>query len=344
MSRIQDWHDIDALPENEGRTWAIWQDHRWQEADFHTVAEKVSRWLPPDPMLIGTPHDTRFVPPVLVMQFEKIALRTVRQNLFNTGAAFGLLGALLLGLAAFGSMAQPVLLGLLLLLLAGMLATDYLVALRYRDGVAERAMFFWWLRFRTPARVALHAWLAFAVGVGALQLMLQFRLGGLEQVFFKYGVMYADVERGELWRLLAGPYLHYSLFHYGNNLVLLALTGALTYALFGGSTIALFGVANVVCAWAQMTFGGRVFDNFGGMSGGIYALAGALIVAGLLNRRLLPKGFGLLCINLTVLGLLSAELLSSSTASVAHLGGLLLGGLAGIGYARCGCTPVCGDR
>ena len=336
MSRVQEWKELCALPGNEARTWAIWQNHRRQAADLPTVAAKVACWLPPNPMLIGTPQDARFVPPVLVTQFEKTTLRAVRKNLFSMSALFGAWGIVLLLMAGIGAQTGPFLLGLMLLLIPLMLVTDYRVALRHRDGVAERALFFYWLRFRTPARTALRCWLAFALGVGAVQWLLQLRLGGVADAFFAYGVMYADVEQGELWRLLSGPYLHYSLFHYGNNLALLVLVGTLTYSLFGASTIALFGLANVVSAWAQLTLGGRLFDSFGGMSGGIYALAGALVVAGLLNRRLLPTGFGLLCANLTVLGLLSAELVSTATASVAHLAGLLLGGIAGIAYARRG--------
>ncbi|WP_128421859.1 rhomboid family intramembrane serine protease, partial [Xanthomonas theicola] len=68
------------------------------------------------------------------------------------------------------------------------------------------------------------------------------------------------------------------------------------------------------------------FDNYGGVSGGVYALFGALISAGVVKRQLFPKGFWLLILNLTVLGIFASEVISENTASAAHAAGIFLGG------------------
>ncbi len=334
------WSDLGALPPKQGQGWSILVKRRAKDLGFAEISRQVGRWHQGTPLLVGSPQASRFHPPVLVPELEKLALHSVRAHVLNFASVSAVVGAMLAGITAGHPRSGAFALGMLTVYLAAIFWADYLLALRHRDGVAERALFFYWLRCRSPAGLAMRCWTAFAVFIGTLQLSMQILLGGQAEVFDAVGVIYPFVESGELWRLLTGPYLHYSLLHYGTNLAGLALFGSLAFAFFGRSTVALFVVANIVSAWAQMTFGGRVFDNFGGMSGGVYALVGAVVVAGLVNRRLLPKAGWLLFTNLVVLGLLSSELLSETTASVAHFSGLALGGLAGLVYGWQGRRPA----
>lgn len=334
------WSNLTALPPKRLQGWSTWQNQRESVVDFADIAERMARWHQGTPLLIGSPEADHYRPPVLVPELEASALRSVRKHAFNLIWSSGILGVLFAGIALSLAQFRGLPIAVLMLCFPAIFLVDYLVALRHRDGVAERALFFYWLRCRTPAGLVMCRWTAFMVFIGTLQLSIQILLGGQAEVFDAVGVMYPLVEEGELWRLLTGPYLHYSLLHFGTNLAGLALFGTLAYMFFGRSTIALFVVANIVCAWAQMTFGGREYDNFGGVSGGVYALTGAIIAAGLVNRRLFPKAGWLIFTNLIVFGLLSAELLSETTASVAHFSGLAMGGLAGLVYGWQGRKPA----
>ncbi|WP_189453915.1 rhomboid family intramembrane serine protease [Cognatilysobacter bugurensis] len=334
MSETSEWRDVNTLPPKIGHEWSIFKSGRQVNATRDEVTSEVSKWLPANPLLVGEPESSKFLPPILVPQFEDLVLRTIRNNFRNLAVAFAACAIAFLGVSLLRPSSKALPFGLIMTMLTTTLVVDYLFALRHRAGVAERALFFYWLKASSRARRGIRLWALISLAVGLLQWGLQSSLGGIDPVFREYGVMYSAVENGEYWRLLAGPYLHYSLVHYFNNVALLLFAGSLTYALFGGSTLAVFALGNTVSALAQMALGGRVFDNYAGVSGGVYTLLGVFIAAGLVNRRLLPKGFWWLSVNLTLLGVLSSEILSPNAATVSHLCGLLLGCLAGIYYGN----------
>lgn len=326
------WNDVTMLPAKEGGSWSLWKGGRQIDTTFSEIAAITSRWLPANPLLVGAPWGTRFVPPVLVPELEGIARRAVRNNCRNMVVAFSVCGLILLLVAASRPESHAFSTGLLLTILGVIIAADYILGLRTDRGLAERALFFRWLKVDPRARHGFFAWLSIALGVGLLQWLLQQWLGGVDVLFHRFGVMYADVGAGEYWRLLSGPYIHYSLFHFLSNAALLLFAGTLAFALFGKSAFLVFLVGNICAALAQMTLGGDAFDNYGGMSGGVYALFGTLIAAGAARRRLFPKGFWSLVLNLTVFGIVTSELLSANAATAAHVSGLLLGGVAGVCY------------
>lgn len=328
----REWNNLDMLPPREGDGWSIWKGGRQVDMGFSDVGSLVARWLPANPLLIGAPGNKTFLPPVLVSEFEAIALRTVRNNCRTMLIALATCGFVLLGVAATRPTSQVFTIGLLAVALGAAIAADYYIGLRSRDGLAERALFFRWLKTDSRARFGFLAWLAVGLGAGVMQWLLQWQLGGIDEVFHRFGTMYADVYAGQYWRLLSGPYLHYSIFHFLNNAALLLFAGTLAFALFGRSVFASFIFGNAASALAQMMLGGNDFDNYGGISGGVYSLLGMLIAAGALNRPLFPKGLWLLIVNLTVLGVIGSEALSGHAATVAHLSGLLIGGLVGAYY------------
>lgn len=328
------WNDIDMLPPKHGDSWSVWKGGRQIDMGFSDVNSLVARWLPANPLLIGAPGRERFLPPVLVEEFEATALKVVRNNCRTMLVALATCGIVLLGVAAARPTSQVFVIGLLVIALGGAIAADYYVGLRSRAELAERALFFRWLKTDSSARFGTLAWLFIGLGVGTLQLLLQWQLGGIDALFHRFGTMYAEVHAGQYWRLLSGPYLHYSIFHFLNNAVLLLFAGTVAFALFGRSVFVGFLSGNVCTALAQMVLGGSDFDNYGGISGGVYTLLGMLIAAGALNRQLFPKGFWLLIVNLTMLGVIASESLSGHAATVAHLSGLLIGGLMGVYYSR----------
>jgi len=168
-------------------------------------------------------------------------------------------------------------------------------------------------------------WASIGLLAAGLQVGLADALGGNAAVFHAYGVMYDRIEDGELWRLLTGPFLHYSPVHFLNNFVLLLLIGPLSWSLVRGTSLAVFLLGNAFGAFAQFALGEQAFDNCGGISFGLYALFGYLIGAGVSNRRLLPRGLATLLCGIALLGIVSSEILSPTAATAGHVAGLLVG-------------------
>ena len=55
---------------------------------------------------------------------------------------------------------------------------------------------------------------------------------GLAGAFHCYGLLHPRVVEGEAWRLLTGPFLHYSVEHFLLNAVLVTTLGALAWAFY----------------------------------------------------------------------------------------------------------------
>ncbi|WP_211288337.1 rhomboid family intramembrane serine protease, partial [Xanthomonas theicola] len=274
------WNDIDILPSKEGEGWSVFKARKQIDASYSEIASLVARWLPANPLLIGAPGEKRFLPPVLISEFEAVALRTVRNNCRNMIIALAACGVVLLCTSAADPTSSVFLIGLMAIALGATIALDYYLGLRNRERLTERALFFRWLKVDSSARLGFLVWLVIALGMGVLQWLLLQHLGSMDSLFHNFGFMYADVSAGQYWRIITGPYLHYSMFHYLNNVMLLLFAGTLAFALFGRSVFLVFIIGNACAALAQMKFGGGDFDNYGGVSGGVYALFGALISAG----------------------------------------------------------------
>ncbi|HWP94255.1 MAG TPA: rhomboid family intramembrane serine protease [Gammaproteobacteria bacterium] len=306
-------------------------------ATFDEVVARVSRWAPGNPLLVAAPGATRFLPPAMIPELAKVARDRIARFsrnliiLLSSAGVIHLLSALLFFADLAGTKkAVPVALGWGLMFLgwAALLAMDAR-HLRTADGMSERALFLHWLTTSRQGKHALWFWLAVMVAAGVSQLVSLQLLGGSEKaVFHQYGVMYGEVREGEYWRLLTGPWLHYSLQHYLINTALALFAGMVASALFGHAAFVVFLLANTVSAAAQMGLGGDAFNNFGGVSGGVYALCGLVAAAGLGRRRLLPKGFPVFWMGIAVIGVIASELLSETAATTAHVTGLLVGVLA----------------
>lgn len=329
------WNDLALLPVKEGDGWALWKNGRQVDVSLSEIASLVARWLPANQLLIGAPGEKRFLPPILVPECENTALRAVRNNSRNMIFAFFACGLAVAGMSVTRPTSHAFSFGLLSIAIGTIIAIDYRLGLRSRDALAERALFCRWLKVDSSARLGFLIWLVFTVGLGVTQLILERYLGGLDSVFYHVGTMYADVNAGQYWRLISGPYLHYSLSHYLINATFLLSWGTLSFAIFKRLAFVVFIVGNAFTAFAQMTFGGNAFDNYGGISGGIYTLLGMLVAAGAIKgRQLFPRGLGWLIFNLTMLGVVGSEVTSENAATAAHLSGILLGGAVGAYYSQ----------
>ena len=142
------------------------------------------------------------------------------------------------------------------------------------------------------------------------------------------------VASGDWWRLFTPALLHFSFLHVAFNLALLWFFGIRLEPLWGTARfatalLALAAVSNTVQLW----FSGHPL--FGGLSGVVYGLFGALVVCGWrwpppavwkLPRDMSLGIFVLLALSSTgVAGLFGVHM-----AHAAHWSGLLFGGLLGL--------------
>ncbi|MCZ6830832.1 MAG: rhomboid family intramembrane serine protease [Gammaproteobacteria bacterium] len=140
--------------------------------------------------------------------------------------------------------------------------------------------------------------------------------------------------QGQYWRLLTPVFLHFSWLHIAfNSLWLWELGGKLELRLGSGMLVLLVIVIGIGSNAAQFLYSGP--SLFGGMSGVVYGLLGYCWVLGALEPRLglvLPQGIIWFMLLWLMFGLvMPTQMLGfGSIANGAHLGGLLLGCVAGL--------------
>lgn len=297
------------------------------------VRSALRRWVPAQPMLVGAPGAPDYCLPTAIERdgIARAAQRAaVRQN--ATFAVMLILASLpVLGLAVwfrhFGS--APYWQSLSLAVCGIIFALDARAQAQSLRRLHDRAQFFYWLRSASRADFGGGVYIGLLILICGMQWWSMQPSGELQAAFDAYGLLYPKVQEGEVWRLLTGAYLHYSLAHIALNAVLLVLLGALAWAYRGWLSLLVFAAACSLSLTGQMLFGGQLYDNAGGISGGVYALAG-LVLGGTLHRPLkLPHGLAAQLLVLMLLAIIVLELASTAAATVAHVTGLSFGLLVG---------------
>lgn len=323
-----------VLPAHGGDGWSLWRNGKPTAcADIAPITELVETWLPQNPVLVGVPGATRFVPLIGIDRFRDKVRKVVARNLRNMVVMFAVSAVVLMIFALAGNRARLAVVAASFLLIAAVFAADYRGSMRPGNRIYDRALFFFWLYTDRSVRIGLAFWMLLAIVAGGSQLMLQSAMGGMDAVFHAYGVMYPSLRAGEWWRLLSGPFLHHSSAHFLTNCCLLMLGGTLASALCGGWSIAVFVVGNMLSALAQFLWGSQLYDNFGGISGGVFALFGFLVMSSVMQRRFLPEGLALSMAGITLASGIASEALSANAASVAHMAGGISGILMAVVYS-----------
>ena len=319
------WKDPDNLPAHDGKSWAVINKHIIANLDIEEIRTATRRWLPVNSLLVGAPGASKFLPPISIQQLESEVLRNVGRNSKRLVLAFIGTG-FLVALAGLAEQTRDVLpLSLIFILFGGLFFFDYKFGLKSINDIYERALFLRWIKTSRQARTGVRVWLLIGAIIGTAQLWLQRELGGIDALFVRFGAMYASIDVGEYWRLLSGPYFHYSITHYSINVLLLLFIGTLTWAMNGPICIPVFVLGNIVGVWLQMSFGGDAFNNFGGISSGVYSLFGLFLLSGVSGAIKLPRGFAILCGGLALFGIIGSWIVSKNAATVAHLSGFMSG-------------------
>ena len=159
--------------------------------------------------------------------------------------------------------------------------------------------------------------------------------GSSEDILFMYekGAMLAPavLENGEYYRLFTAMFMHFGINHIINNMIVLfALGDNLERALGHIKYLIFYLFCGVGANWISMMADRS--DSFvvsAGASGAVFGVVGGLFYAVLVNRgRLEDRGTR----QLVVMIVLSLYLgfTESGVDNIAHIGGLILGILAGI--------------
>lgn len=321
------------LPPHHPGQWSVWQHGREEDVAESELPKRLRRWRPQSLLLVAAPDDERYRVPTEVENLSPIiALDLLRRSRVSVciAAAFALVC-----LAAWIMLPSRVLLvgAFSALISAIMVVFETSCSVRAPALLDERTRFLYWFIEVGRGRSGAVFWSAAMVVIAGAQLLLMGAFGGNDATFARVGAMYDSIDQGDWWRIVTGAYLHYSILHFLNNAFLLMLVGSLSWATFGrGYSIGVFVLGNMLGVLGQMWLGGSAYNSTGGISFGIYALFGFVIVAGRNVTGRLPTGFAALVAFIAVLCIGASELASKSTATVGHLFGVLAGALCGCAY------------
>ncbi len=331
MKKVRSWQELN-MPTHDGSSWSILRDsHLETPVTFSQVREAVKSWLPPNNLLIGQPGGKKFVTPIEIAELQNTAKGALYKHTRNVSLMFFPPALIFLFSGLVSASKNELLFGALLMLIGAIFLIDYFVLSRSSEAIYQRSLFFFWLKSTPSAKWGLWFWLAVGMSIGGLQIASQVILGGLGEIFSAFGLIYSRVEEGEVWRFMTGPYLHFSSIHFSLNLLLLIIGGWLSWALIGPqNSVLVFMIGNLIAGYAQYAFGGRLFEIYGGISGGVYALFGLLLVSWAFKNAILPRGLVVVMAGILCIGEMGNVLLIDSSATVAHMAGFCVGVVAAI--------------
>jgi len=210
---------------------------------------------------------------------------------------------------------------------------DSFISLRSTNAMVDREMFFRWLRTNASLRLYFKGCFFFLIAVGGLQLLLQLN-DQFDNIINLYGAPYAALKSGELWRLFTGPFFHGSPSHFLVNSFYLLLSAPFAIFYFKWWILCVFLVSNAIGAEFQMLFGSKSFDAYLGISPGITGIIMFVAMVGFVRDDFFPKGFSWLLLALTTIAIVSEELITANSATVAHVTGFALGCIFGALWAN----------
>ncbi|MBM7073180.1 rhomboid family intramembrane serine protease [Shewanella sp. 202IG2-18] len=171
--------------------------------------------------------------------------------------------------------------------------------------------------------------LIISIAVYLFQHFLMKELGTLEIVMIEYGIVYQKINEGEKWRLLIGFLFHSSISHWLINIALLIGFCALArpYSITYIFIVFFVGcILSSVGAYFLYIFGFSNNDGFLGVSGGVMAIAGAVIVATTISfKNYFPKYFYISFISFVSSIIFIDFITTTFMTSFSHLVGFLSG-------------------
>lgn len=169
----------------------------------------------------------------------------------------------------------------------------------------------------------------------------QFLFGTFDDAAYAYGALIEKVDAFQWWRLVTGPFIHYTLTAWLLNNVLLALIYPLaSHRSVKYSTI-LFLAGSTFSEVAYVSMANMGFPHqhlMVGFSGGIFALLGFVQIDSIFASEYYPKRFWALVASFILLNLIGAQILVSHVSLTAHISGFCLGVLTSLIFVHSGST------
>ena len=325
------WRSIAALPRRaEVNSWALnLGNHLVENVDESRIKKEAQKWNPYRSVLVAAPNYHHFLPLVRISRFRKTAIAKNYLLIYIAGIAWGIL-AIFAAMVAYISVRPATgFLSAAFALAAIALIFDARKIRNSPHTLFERSLFIAWLKTSKESRAGLLLWITLLSFTGITQLWLNFTLGGWEPAAIRYGAIIKLIGAGEWWRIMTGPYFHSSIAHFVGNVTMAIYIGPIAFALVGWRSLAIFFLANAVGVISFAIFRSGAFEVYMGISPGVLALFSMLFAIGVRRARFLPRGMANFFITIAVVSAFGSEALSSSSASAAHVAGILLGLIAG---------------
>lgn len=310
--------------------WSLLKGRKKFDYEFvEDVLKDLKNWSPFMPILVAKPGGDFFLPPTCHPEIARKLVKNYKARVFI---------GLVLTIAAtivvfFGVMisGSPVFLkgaGLFSLISATILC-DYLISFKSLSVLGERTMFFYWVATSAPIRRAVAGWLIFVIFLAILQFLLELWLGGRFELIYHFGAMHEMVARGEIWRLLIGPFFHSSNSHFLINSVFLMIIGPLAWSIYAYRSIFILVAGSAIGALCSTVLGRMVadypYDSYAGISPGIFALFGSVFMSGIIRKNLLPSGIALHIGFVATISIAAAGVYMQHAADASHCSGLVFG-------------------
>lgn len=291
------------------------------------IYQEIAKWNPLRPLLIFTGRDKGFLPVLHVALYRDRAFKAAKKGHLTSIfiATAGVIVSLVLWVVNNDEKALILSAAIFCILLY--LYLDYILVIRDFQRVLERSDFV--LSIYGAARKSLPLWIALMVSIGIVQYYLQFYLSGVEPVIYKLGLVYKYSLNDHWWRLITGPYFHASIAHWIVNLLFLVIFSPVADFISRKGALVAFIFGNILAAaMAKLTngFGLSGGDAYVGISGGIYAFWGWIILSAIFYREKFPSFFYISFSLFSMLNFVLTVLLAPNASNAGHFGGFL-GGL-----------------
>jgi membrane associated rhomboid family serine protease len=327
MKKVQ-WLSHNNFPSKKKTYWGMLNKRLIKSNSLNEQNECIKRWQPQQKLLINLDAFSRMLPPIYCKRYQPRITKNLKYK-YNVISIATIIPVYIflflcifldykLDLQAVGSA-----LGFVSLSLA--YALTYKLGLSSIKLIKERSLFYNWLLNSYMAKKSFVICLLFGLFIACFQLLSIKNFGSNDVVFSIYGFMYQRVLEHEYWRLITGPNLHYSIIHFFTNYLMLLMIGTLSIALTGYKSIFIFFVGNIIGSYSQYAFGGNLFDSFGGISPGNFALLAWTIGYNLLYKKIFPKGIVVTIIFVMAVSSISSELSNLNSATISHIMGLASG-------------------
>ncbi len=290
------------------------------------VDEMVSKWQVINPLLVSEPGSNLFHPVLGSSHFKIKAFNSAKRlQLFSIlYSVFFLLLLFILYLISPNEKIFTLIVVMPILLLY--LIIEHRLVVSHIDRLFERASFVIWVY--KEGKIDFIIWITVLFLLIASQYVIHFLTGGFEEAIYKAGLIFNNVNNGEWWRLITGPYFHNGLPHWIINMAMLLIIGPIIGTISRIRGLQVFIIGNIICAISALlyaNFGFSVYDSYMGVSGGILAMMGWLSGFSLTHKKSVPNMFFISIFTFSLLNIVLAWLMIPNSSNVSHITGFIFG-------------------